>query len=57
VRLAFWLTLGGAALFLALVALAMSVSMDDLRDTARGNLRGRFKTLRIGDLAGQAGQF
>lgn len=36
VRLAFWLTLGGAVLFVALVAIALSVSAEDIRDLGRG---------------------
>jgi hypothetical protein len=54
VRLAFWLTLGGALLFLALAALALSVSMDDLRDTARGNLTDAGDPFDEGDVRANA---
>lgn len=54
VRLAFWLTLGGAVLFLALMAVALAVSMDDIRDSARGNLIDAGKPFDEGDVSARA---
>jgi hypothetical protein len=54
VRLAFWLTLGGAVLFLAFVTIVLSASMDDIRDLARGNLTDAGDPFDEGDVNANA---
>ncbi|OLF07477.1 hypothetical protein BLA60_26455 [Actinophytocola xinjiangensis] len=50
VRVAFWLTLGGAALFLALVGLWIGVGWGGLRDSARTQLMDNGDPVGSGDV-------
>ena len=54
VRLSFWLTLGGAVLFLALAAIALAGSMEEIRDEVRSEFTAEGRSFDEGDVSSGA---